>query len=148
MLDAESYLFGQLPLKVIEMVAILGVVIIFLYALYFSDNPASLIGLVGIFAAAAYRLMPSVNRMLTSLVQLKQYQYTIEVLNDHYQPFLIEPSHPQQQSLTFNNTIEFKNVGFTFPKENSSALKGINLTIRKGEKIGFIEVQAPVKLRL
>ena len=137
-LDAESYLFGQLPLKVIELVAILGVVIIFLYALYFSDNPASLIGLVGIFAAAAYRLMPSVNRMLTSLVQLKQYQYTIEVLNDHYQPFLIEPSSPQQQPLTFNNTIEFKNVGFTFPKENSSALTGINLTIRKGEKIGFI----------
>ena len=137
-LDAESYLFGQIPLKVIELVAILGVVIIFLYALYSPANTTGLIGLVGLFAAAAYRLMPSVNRMLMSLVQLKQYQYTIEILNDHYQSFLSEPNNSEQLQLSFNKSITFSDISFTFPKDQKPALNGITLRINKGEKIGFI----------
>ena len=137
-LDAESYLYGQIPLKVIELVAILGVVIIFMYALYSPGNTTGLIDLVGLFAAAAYRLMPSVNRMLISLVQLKQYQYTIEILNDHTDTSLSEPSYPGQLPLAFNESISFNNVFFTFPKEDKPALCDISLRIKKGEKIGFV----------
>ena len=65
----------------IEMVAIIGVLTIFLRTeLLFPSNSTNIIALVGLFAAAAYRLMPSMNRILTALVQLKQFQYTIENL--------------------------------------------------------------------
>ena len=137
-LDAEGYLYGQLPIKIIEMVAILGVCTILLYALYFVHSSAGLVGLVGLFAAAAYRLMPSVNRMLTSTMQMKQNQYTIGELEAYQESQFDEALHPNQLQLPFRESIEFSNVEFTFPKETQPALRGISLRLRKGEKIGFI----------
>ena len=82
-LDAEAYLFSLLPSRLIEMVAIIGVLTIFLYAIFFPSASTNLIALVGLFAAAAYRLMPSMNRMLTSLVQLKQFQFSVDDLESY-----------------------------------------------------------------
>lgn len=137
-LAAESYLYSLLPLKVIELVAILGVVTIFLYALFTPSGSSGLIGLVGLFAAAAYRLMPSVNRMLTAIVQMKQNQYTIDDLYAYNESHYDESAHPIQLPLVFNENIIFDNIGYTFPKESRPALSGISLQIRKGEKIGLV----------
>ena len=137
-LSAEAYLYSLIPVKVIELVAILGVVTIFVYSLYFNDGSGELIALIGLFAAAAYRLMPSVNRMLTAVVQMKQNQYTITTILAHQEPEYYDPVNPQQLPLTFRHTITFDNVGFTFPKATKPALQGISLQIRKGEKIGFV----------
>ncbi|ALW87117.1 hypothetical protein AUC43_19775 [Hymenobacter sedentarius] len=137
-LDAEAYLYAQLPLKVIELVAILGVVTILLYALHFTKGASGLIGLVGLFAAAAYRLMPSINRMLTALMQIKQHQYAIHHLGTYEEPHFNEGLYPQQLPLTFNDSIKFEQVGFTFPHEKKPALSGITLRINKGERVGFI----------
>ena len=137
-LDAESYLYSLLPLKVIEMVAILGVLIIFLYAILFPSTSNSLVALIGLFAAAAYRLMPSVNRMLTSLMQIKQAQSTIENLESYREPKYNESPDPVQLPLIFEKSIGFDKVEFSFPAGSKPTLKGISLKIHKGEKIGFI----------
>ncbi|WP_191906521.1 ABC transporter ATP-binding protein [Hymenobacter baengnokdamensis] len=138
-LEAQSHLYSMLPLKVIEMVAILGVLTIFLYAIFLPDPSNNLIALVGLFAAAAYRLMPSVNRMLTALLQIKQSQSSIENLEMYREPVYNEAPHPQQLPLHFERSIVFDQVQFTFPgSEDAPTLKNINLTIHKGEKIGFI----------
>ncbi|TGE15557.1 ABC transporter ATP-binding protein [Hymenobacter elongatus] len=137
-LDAESYLYSLLPIKMIEMVAILGVLTIFLYALFFAETSTDLIALVGLFAAAAYRLMPSVNRLLQSLFQLKQAQYTIEIINGDQGSEFITPTDPVQTPLTFEHSLSFDNISYDFPGATQRTLKGISLDIRKGEKIGFI----------
>lgn len=137
-LDAEAYLYTLVPLKVIEMVAILGVLTIFLYAIFVPGSSNSLITLVGLFAAAAYRLMPSVNRMLMAMVQLKQNQYTIENLESYREGKYNEAPHPQQLPLSFERTMVFDQLSFSFPGAMQPTLHGISITIRKGEKIGFI----------
>lgn len=137
-LDSESYLYSLLPLKVIEMVAILGVLTIFLYAIVFPSSSNSLIALVGLFAAAAYRLMPSVNRMLTAMMQIKQAQSSIQNLEAYREPIYNETPHPQQLPLAFTQSLAFDNVTFSFPAATRPTLSGISLSIEKGEKIGFI----------
>ncbi|TGE25627.1 ABC transporter ATP-binding protein [Hymenobacter aquaticus] len=137
-LDAEVYLYTLLPLKVIEMVAILGVLTIFLYAIYVPGSSTNLITLVGLFAAAAYRLMPSVNRMLMAMVQLKQCQYTIEDLEAYREPKYRVAQAEQQAELSFQNNITLDNLVFSFPGATTPALQGVSLTVRKGQKVGFI----------
>ncbi|MGI4873457.1 MAG: ABC transporter ATP-binding protein [Janthinobacterium lividum] len=138
-LDAESSLYSMLPLKVIEMVAVLGVLMIFLYAIFFPNPTNNLIALVGLFAAAAYRLMPSVNRMLTALMQIKQSQSSIENLQAYRGPEYNEAPYPQQLPLKFEHSIVFDHVVFSFPSSvDRPALKEVSINIRKGEKIGFI----------
>lgn len=137
-LDAKSYLYSLLPVKVIEMVAILGVLTIFLYAILVPSASNELITLVGLFAAAAYRLMPSVNRILQAMVQIKFSQFSIEDLAAYRGPEFDEAPHAQQLPLRFEHSLEFKNICFSFPGSDELTLRGINLRIRKGEKIGFI----------
>src|SRR5690606_35653998 len=79
-LEARAYLFSLIPIRAIEMVAILSIVSIFLYTLFLQDNSENLIVIIGLFAAAAYRLMPSINRVLNSLNSLKQASVTINQL--------------------------------------------------------------------
>lgn len=138
-LDAESHLYSMLPLKIIEMVAILGVLTIFLYAIFLPSPSNSLIALVGLFAAAAYRLMPSVNRMLIAMMQIKQSQSSIENLEAYREAAYDNAPHPQQLPLPFEHTLAFDHVTFSFPGEESQpTLNDISLSIQKGEKIGFI----------
>jgi len=137
-LDSESYLYSLIPLKVIEMVAILGVLTIFLYAIFFPSTSNSLIALVGLFAAAAYRLMPSVNRMLTAMMQIKQAQSSIENLQAYREPQYNEMPDPQQLPLTFEHSLTFDDVSFRFPGATKPTLNRINLHLEKGEKVGFI----------
>lgn len=140
-LDAEAYLYALLPVRIIEMVAIMGVLTIFLYSLYGPVGSGGLIALVGMFAAAAYRLMPSVNRMLMSVVLIKQNQYAIENLELFRKPQFDETPPAVQLPLSFERELALENVSFTFPAQASGeapALQNINLRIQRGEKIGFI----------
>jgi ATP-binding cassette, subfamily B, bacterial PglK len=137
-LDAEAFLYSLLPVKVIEMVAILGVLTIFLYSVFTPNASSGLIALVGLFAAAAYRLMPSVNRMLMSMMNIKQAQSSIENLESYREPRYDETPHAQQLPVVFEQSLSFDNVSFSFPGATKPALRGISLNIKKGEKIGFI----------
>ncbi|GGG53454.1 ABC transporter ATP-binding protein [Hymenobacter glacieicola] len=135
-LEADAYLYSLIPQRLIEMVAIAAVVTIFLYSLLFADNPASLITIIGLFAAAAYRLMPSMNRLLTALVTLKQNQYVIDDLFSMRE--YLQIPEPVQQPLEFEKSISFDHVSFTFPGSEKPVLDNISFTVNKGEKIGFI----------
>jgi ABC-type multidrug transport system fused ATPase/permease subunit len=137
-LDAEAYLYTLLPVRVIEVIAILGILTIFLYALILPSPNNSLIGLVSLFAAAAYRLMPSINRILTALVQLKQGQYTIDDVVAFRGPEYQEPLHRQQLPLQFNQSLALDHVSFAFPGAAAPALDDVTFQVRKGEKIGFV----------
>ncbi|WP_426060614.1 ABC transporter ATP-binding protein [Hymenobacter sp. B1770] len=135
-LEAKSYLYSLIPVRLIEMVAIAAVVIIFLYSLLFSDNPTGLVTIVGLFAASAYRLMPSINRLLTTLVTMKQNQYVVDDLLT-MREYLTRP-RPAQQAIKFEKTISFDHISFAFPNSEDLVLKDISFTVRKGEKIGII----------
>jgi len=137
-LDATSYVYSMLPQKVIELAAIVGVVTILLYSVIVQSGSNGLVALVGLFAAAAYRLMPSLNRILTSIVAIRANQHVLDDIESHRDAESQEVVETIQQPLSFNNTLELQNVTFSFPNEQNPALNGVSLSINKGEKIGFI----------
>lgn len=150
-LDAESYLHTLLPVRIIEMVAIIGVMTIFIYSLYGPSGSGSLIALVGMFAAAAYRLMPSVNRLLTAMVNIKQGQFTIDDLEKFREPLYDETPPVIQLPLSFQHQLLLNNVSFRFPNQSAQdapALQQVSLQIKRGEKVGFIGASGSGKTTL
>lgn len=137
-LDAVNNVYGQVPQKVIELTAILGVVVILLYSILTNGVSANMIGLVGAFGVAAYRLMPSLNRILTAIVSIKGNQHILDDIENYRDADSQEPKQEIQKPLVFNHKLELQNLTFTFPGSERPALAHLTIKIAKGEKIGFI----------
>ena len=135
-LEADSYLYSLIPQRLIEMVAIAAIVLIFLYSLLFAGNPGQLVTIIGLFAAAAYRLMPSMNRMLMAMVSMRQNQYVLDDLIQMRDYLTAPVSVPQP--LSFRREIAFEHVSFSFPGTTQSVMNDVSLRVARGEKVGFI----------
>ena len=147
-LDASAYLYVQLPTKVIELAAVMGVLVLFLYVIVAGPGPTNLITLIGLFAAAAYRLMPSLNRIMSSMVQFRNYQFVIDELEANWSEDALPTTGGGSVLLPFEHKLELQDLSFDFPGSVRPALNHINLTIQKGEKVGFIGTSGSGKTTL
>lgn len=136
-LSMSSIVLNMVPFRGYELVAILGIIVIFIYALFF-DSSNDVIMMVGAFAAAAYRLMPSLNRIMNSVMQLAKNQVAIENMNAYNDLYIKQSEMDRSKPLPFKNEIVFENIAFKFPKAKDPVLKDISFTVKKGEKIGFV----------
>ncbi|NBC27054.1 MAG: ATP-binding cassette domain-containing protein [Bacteroidetes bacterium] len=139
-LKVWAAILNELPVKAIEMIAIGGVVLIFLYSLVISSSPEQILVLLGVFVAAAYRIMPSVNRILSSLMTIKNNQYSVEHL-ELYKDYLSKIENRREdgsEELTFHDRVDVQGLGYSYPDSDKKILKNITFTVQKGESVGFI----------
>jgi len=94
--------------------------------------------MVGAFAAAAYRLMPSLNRIMNAIMQVTKNQVAIENLNEYNELYVKQSVMNRNVPIPFEKEITFENISFTFPKSKYPVLKSISFTVKKGEKVGFV----------
>lgn len=131
---------NDIPLKAIELIAISGIVLIFVYSLFISSQPEEILVLLGIFVAASYRVMPSVNRILSSMMSIKNNQYSVDRL-ELYKDYIekLKSSHTHiSKTIPFQESIEFCELCFSYPDNSENLLRNINFKVRHGEKVGFI----------
>ncbi|MEO1449534.1 MAG: ATP-binding cassette domain-containing protein, partial [Bacteroidota bacterium] len=107
------------------------------YGLYAFDSKKDLIILLGIFALAAYRLMPSVNRLMQAILNIRGHQYTFEAL-EPIRDFRTKPEVPQVGALPFFNQLSIDKLRFRYPSKDNYVLDDIEFTVRKGETLGII----------
>jgi ABC-type multidrug transport system fused ATPase/permease subunit len=130
---------NQVPFRTNEVIALLGIIVIFVYALFFSGGDQEIITLIGLFAAASYRLMPSINRVMNALNFLNINQIAIHNLDNFMDHFRREQKiETKQVPVLFNHQIKFNNVGFRFPDSAKPVVNKISFTVKKGEKVGFV----------
>lgn len=137
--DAKLTLLTQLPRLLLEWSAILAICI-FLSILLYREIPSSLfIPYLGVFGLAAYRIMPSINRILISFNLIK---YTDFVVSNIYEILINNISvkkviKKDTEEIKFNNEIIIKDLKFYYNINETVILKNINLAINKGSKIGL-----------
>jgi ABC-type multidrug transport system fused ATPase/permease subunit len=94
---------------------------------------------LGIFTAAAFRMMPSINRMMQALQNLKFAEPAVENLKKEID--LIDTILKTKNAVIGNNNfnnIRINNVFFRYYGVETFALNCVNLTIEKGTTIGII----------
>lgn len=88
----------------------------------------------GVFAVAAFRLIPAMRSILNSWVMLQNAAHSVQVVAEGLKE--PEEDHAEdRQPFSFAESITLRNIGFAFP-DGSPLFKGINLTICRGERIG------------
>lgn len=122
-----------LPFRVNEMIALLGITLLVIYAYFYSsDNIGQVRALAALFAIAVFRMLPAANRVLQSLMHLKLSAYTF----DQLRPVIAKPSGKKKSICRFDQHIVMKDVHFAF-SEKPEIISRLNLTIKKGECIGI-----------
>ena len=131
-----------IPRLYLEVIAVAGLSIVIILIVIQEKPLETLIPIIGIFVAAAFRMLPSVNRIITALQQIQFVKPVVNVLYDEF--VLIENRKKSfiknvcQSEKSFNFGISLKNIDFKYPNSKLLALQNINLNIDKGETVGII----------
>jgi ABC-type multidrug transport system fused ATPase/permease subunit len=88
---------------------------------------------LSLFVLALYRLLPSVNRIVSGYNALLYHHKSIDIVNEELQ---IAQENLKHEKVNFKSRIELSNVNFSYHEK--AILEDITLTITKGEKIAFI----------
>lgn len=137
-LNVLVFSLNLVPSKIIEVTAISGIIVLFGYSLTSVSHAGAISTILPIFLAAAYRIMPSMNRMLIALTSIKGYQYIFEILNQAKGTITERGDNPNTAVLPFRKEIVISGLGFRYPNAVKDALKNINISIKPGDKIGII----------
>ena len=91
-------------------------------------------------ALGSQRILPILNKLYVDYITIKakshQIDEVIEIL-DEGKILNDKKKHLKDEKINFKKTIIFKNVFFSYDKKKNT-LENINLTIKKGSKIGII----------
>jgi ABC-type multidrug transport system fused ATPase/permease subunit len=142
--NLQKSIIGLLPHKILEVVSILGILIIFIFNSYiYHQTGTQLLTLITVYAIASYRLLPSVNRIVLSLLTIQKNTTLLNDLvsfNNRGSNFMgVDVFNEKEEAeISFNHEIEFHQVSFSYLEKSTFHLNAISLTINKGQKIGII----------
>jgi ABC-type multidrug transport system fused ATPase/permease subunit len=130
------WVINLIPPRALEVIAVIGIAITFSYTYVVLKDPEQVYSFIAMFAAAAFRILPSFNRLLIAVMGMRSHLYTLDYLEDGLLPQELERT--EVRPLKFERGIEFRNLSFAFDDTGTAALRKVNFTVKKGEKIGII----------
>lgn len=130
-------IIGAIPSIITEMSVALAMVVLILFGTATSRPDTSI--LFGIFAVAAIRILPSVRSIMAQWWQIRYNYYSVDIVREGLNDADNILTDAPIERLNFNSAIEVRNMSFRFDDadEDQWTLRDLNLTIRKGEKIGI-----------
>jgi ABC-type multidrug transport system fused ATPase/permease subunit len=128
----------SLPRLGLEMLAVTGLAGLVLVMIWQGKPVASLLPTLGLFAAAAFRFMPSVNRVILALQTVRFSLPVIDTLHGELQ--LLDANKPPLSggAFEFQHELRLEGLTFRYPGVEACALQNVSLSISKGSSVGFI----------
>lgn len=146
-------LYETIPNRFIEVIALIAIFLIFTYSVLLNKVDSGFIAFLAVFVTSAYRILPSFNRIIISVVRIKSNQVVFDILKDIPADIsgtaaLLSEEIDNPQKPKFENSIELKNIGYKYFENQKQALSNISVQINKGDIVGFIGTSGSGKTTL
>ena len=138
-LNIKSMTIRQVPRFYLELLSVISLVV-FIYLLLLNNQELdSIMITLGVFVGATFRLLPSINRILSSLQNIKYYKSSLDIISFELEGAEKEIKNKELDAniIYFNKSLELKDISFCY-EENKPILDKINLKIDKGDLVGVI----------
>jgi ATP-binding cassette, subfamily B, bacterial PglK len=124
----------HIPRIAIEFFGFSIVILLVMYFMAYENKTIQeVMPIITLFVLSLYRLLPSVNRIITNYNNIEYYSKSLSVVKK-------EISYAKDKALTqevkFNKNIQLRNIAFRYG--NKSVLNNINLTINCNDKVAII----------
>jgi len=137
--QAGNAVTGEAPRFAIEA---LGMCLIASLALSLAQQPqgfATALPVMGALAIAAQRMLPLLQQIYYAFTSLSGSERSLsDTLDLLEQPMPAHAPATVGQHIAFEHAIECRSLGFRYREDRPWALKGLNLRIAKGSRVGFI----------
>ncbi|WNB92468.1 ABC transporter ATP-binding protein [Bacillus sp. NEB1478] len=140
----------QVPRLFIETILVSIVLITMLIIVFQEKSTSQLISTMALFTMAAFRLMPSITRIIALITTIRYNQPALDVV---YEDLFISKDKnsniffSQEDSVltsinkrekTFKGSIKLNEVSFRYPNQKDYSAKNVSLTIPIGKSVAFI----------
>jgi len=129
----------QLPRLFLEFLAVLGLVAL-VFSILLQGKPLdTLLPILGLFAAAAFRVIPSINRIISAIQSLRYASPVVDLLNKELSSQESEKSNENEcNNGAFKTELRLEKVRYKYPSSDKLALVDVSLEIPFGSSVGFI----------
>jgi ABC-type multidrug transport system fused ATPase/permease subunit len=126
-----------LPRSFMEIITIVGLCLLVVSMVVRGRELADIVPILGLFAAAAFRVMPSINRLLMATQTLI---FNRSIIASVYKDFLLDSpeSHSLKSETKFATQLELTDVSFKYPTAATASLQNVSLVVKRGEAVGFV----------
>ena len=138
--QATNRTLSEAPKFIIEGVGVGGVIVLALVLMATRDNLGEVIPLLGLYALAAYRLLPAASKIYMGMAKLRFGGSAVLDIYDDLQARrrLAEINQPLPPPMGVSHSIELREVAYHYPNTIQPALSEINMTIPRGSSVGIV----------
>jgi len=138
-LSVKSMTIRQVPRFYLELLSVISLVVFIYFLLINNKNLDSILITLGVFVGATFRLLPSINRILSSLQNIKYYKSSLDIISLELKGVHknLNKNENLEGEIDFKKSIELKHISFSY-NDNKPILENINFKINKGELVGII----------
>lgn len=122
-----------LPSRLVEVFAIFGFFILVVINKWSAHGPVVDLLTIGVFMAAAYKIIPGIIKILNSTGQIKTYEFTLNDLLAVKES--VVPTSNTPGIVLAITSIRFNGISFSY--KNQEILKGTSFHINKGDLVGI-----------
>lgn len=127
-----------MPRLVIETLFVCVFVLAIAILCFDHESPMQMIGVLGGYLYAGFRLMPGLNRIINQLNILKAGIPSIDRVYNEYNEVVAKESYKNIPNFQFNESINLEAISFRYLNTEKASLQNISLNIRKGECVGIV----------
>lgn len=144
-IDAElnkQAFINSLPRFWFEWLAVISLISLLIIMFYLKDyNEEKIIPIIGLFAAASFRLMPSIVRIMQTLQKIK---FNLPIIEGVLEEIKNKNDLSQLNIVSKNKlftknfkTIQFHKINFKYDDSDQSIIKNLSFEIKKNETLGI-----------
>ena len=132
---------AQLPQLFLEAIVVVGLVLVVAVLLQRTSSLDQMAPILSVFALAAFRLIPSMNKIVGCAAQIKASSAAVEDVADELEQSTGHPESPASSpkpAFAFADRLVLEHLSYGYPTGKVPALVGVDLTIRRGESVALV----------
>jgi ATP-binding cassette subfamily C protein len=129
---------GQAPRLIGEIATALTLLVVILVVLQRMPDPADVIPVLGVFAAAALRIMPAFNRGTIYAADIRHRLAAVDNVHRDYVAHVRDSAPSAIPRVPFVHALELDGVSYRYPGAAVPALSSVSLRLERGEAVALI----------
>ena len=138
--ELKQKFIDSLPRLWLEWLVVIGFILLILLMMSLGKELLYIVPLLGLFAAAAFRIMPSLTRIMNSIQGILYNRPAVDSIYKEFdqEGFQNNTNKISSKKFFLTKGIDLKNINFKYSDSGPFILRNINLNIKNGTTIGLI----------